>query len=130
MGFIILAQSNRGTTFTELQPKNNLREDEKKRKYQNPHYSVWALSPKTTIINHQINNPYSFVQVLKSVLLSPGQHLKPYGKLAPGAESHYEICCSFPQNALESSIFIRILWRRLGLSDLDLQETIGKLGSL
>ena len=40
----------------------------------------------------------------------PGPY-DPYGKLASGAESHYEICCSFPQNvrtlhALESSIFI------------------------
>ena len=69
----------------------------KKRKYQNPHYSVWALSPKTTIINHPINNPYFFVPVLKSVLLSPGQRsnflgkadqTKQYGKLVSGAESH------------------------------------------
>ena len=45
------------------------------------------------------------------------------GKLASGAESHYEICCSFPQNvhtlhALESSIFIRFLFRLLRSSDL------------
>ena len=46
-----------------------------------------------------------------------------YGKLPLGAESHYEFCCSFPQNArtlhaLESSIFIGILCRHLRLSDL------------
>ena len=40
-----------------------------------------------------------------------GWWLTIYGKLASGAESHYEICYSFPQNArtlhtLESSIFI------------------------
>ena len=41
-----------------------------------------------------------------------------YGKPAPGAESHYEFCCYFPQNAhtlhaLESSIFIGFLCRLL-----------------
>ena len=48
-----------------------------------------------------------------------------YGKPAPGAESHYEFCCSFPQNAhtlhaLESSIFNGFLGRLLCSSDLDL----------
>ena len=53
-----------------------------------------------------------------------------YGKLAPGAESHYEICCYFPQiartlHALESSIFIGIGCRFLRSSDLDLLTTLG-----
>ena len=52
-----------------------------------------------------------------------------YGKLASGTESHYEICCSFPQNvrtlhALESSIFIRFLFRLLRSSDLELLTTL------
>ena len=52
-----------------------------------------------------------------------------YGKLASEAESHYEICCSFPQNvrtlhALESSIFIRFLFRRLRSSDLEFRTTL------
>ena len=52
-----------------------------------------------------------------------------YGKLASGAESHYEICCFFPQNvrtlhALESSIFIGFLCRLLCFSDLDLVTTL------
>ena len=52
-----------------------------------------------------------------------------YGKLASGAESHYEICCSFSQNvrtlhALESSIFIRFLFRLLRSTDLDLLTTL------
>ena len=52
-----------------------------------------------------------------------------YGKLASGAESPYEICCSFPQNvrtlhALESSIFIRFLFRLLRSSDLEFCTTL------
>ena len=39
-----------------------------------------------------------------------------YGKSVPGAKSHFEFCCSFPQNthtlhAPESSIFIGFLCR-------------------
>ena len=52
-----------------------------------------------------------------------------YGKPAPGAESHYEFCCSFPYitptlHALESSIFIRFSCRFLRSSDLDLLTTL------
>ena len=52
-----------------------------------------------------------------------------YGKLASGAESLYEICCSFPQNvrtlhALENSIFIRFLFRLLRSSDLEFWTTL------
>ena len=52
-----------------------------------------------------------------------------YGKLAPGAETHYEFCCSFPQkahslHALESSIFIGFPCCLLHLSDLDLVTTL------
>ena len=48
-----------------------------------------------------------------------------YGQPAPGAESHFEFCCSFPQNAhtlhaLESSIFVGFLSCLLRSSDLDL----------
>ena len=70
-------------------------------------------------------------------LMVASQIVHSYGKLASGAEYHYEICCSFPQNvrtlhALESSIFIRILCSLLRFSDLYLVETIRspKLGSL
>ena len=56
------------------------------------------------------------VQKLCHILLGQFQHVHTYGKLASGVESHYEICCSFPQNVrslhtLESSIFIRFLFR-------------------
>ena len=52
-----------------------------------------------------------------------------YGKLASGAESHYEICCSFPQivrtlHALESSISIQFLFRLLRSSDLEFWTTL------
>ena len=52
-----------------------------------------------------------------------------YSKLASGAESHYEICCFFPQNArtlhaVESSSFIGFLCRLLRSSDLDLVTTL------
>ena len=52
-----------------------------------------------------------------------------YGQPAPGAESHYEFCCSFPQNAhnlhaLESLIFIGFLYRLLRSSDPDIVTTL------
>ena len=52
-----------------------------------------------------------------------------YGKLASGAESHYEICCSFPLNvrtlhALESSSFIRFLFCLFRSSDLEFFTTL------
>ena len=55
----------------------------------------------------------------------------PYGKLAPGAESHYEFCCFFPQSArtlhaLESSIFIGYICRLLRSSDLDHVTSLSK----
>ena len=54
-----------------------------------------------------------------------------YGKPVPGAESHYEFCCPFPQNghtlhALESSIFIGILCCLLHSSVLDLLTTLSQ----
>ena len=55
-------------------------------------------SPATTSLTH--------LYALKTHTTDRGS----YGKPAPGAESHYEFCCSFPQNAhtlhaLESLIF-------------------------
>ena len=70
-------------------------------------YQKWGIRYKVSISN------CLFVQPI------------PYGKPLPGAESHYEFCCSFPQNAhtlcaLDNSIFIRFLFRLLRSSDLDL----------
>ena len=57
-----------------------------------------------------MNKSYTLSSCPKNPLLL----VSTYGKLASVAESHYEICCSFPQNVrtlhtLESSIFIRFI---------------------
>ena len=69
------------------------------------------------------------------IILRTNDFHKSFGKPAPGAASHFEFCCSFPQNshalyAPESSIFIGFLCHLLHSSDRELVTTLSRRVSL
>ena len=77
---------------------------------------------------------YLHLHRLKQIKTVTTRCKQSYGKPAPGAESHYEFCCSFPHNthtlhALESSIFIGFLCRLLRSPDLDFVTTKLRFGN-